>query len=114
MVPSVALEMSATGVLASNMIGSSSRRRGQESRRHKREPEEQKRVEGEKRVEGGREKERGKKQEIGSRLIFTCLVFVVIYYSRFQDAINIRCSKKIVQIKFSSFQFSWFLSTTNY
>ena len=47
-------------------------------------------------------------------LVFACLIFAVIYYSQFHEAVNIRCSKKFVQIRLSSFWFSPFLSTANH
>ena len=36
-------------------------------------------------------------------LIFACLIFVVIYYSLFQEAVNIRCSKNSFKLIYQRF-----------
>ena len=41
-------------------------------------------------------------------LIFVCLIFVVIYHLRFQEAVNIRCTKHSLKLTFRVFIFCGF------
>ena len=46
--------------------------------------------------------------EISTLLIFTRFIFIVIYYLWFQEALNIRCSKTLLELNFGVFCFCGF------